>query len=185
MRVRRIVNFMKKSICISLSAACMLGGLASGSIAYSASAYLESGPNEFLTDTSGDTVYWSQVEPPSNETAARVVQKQEVAKALIFGETTFAEAANRLRELGRNEVPECLRQLHPGATDAEIWYHQVIAFVKGLGCNYPNRVAAIVPTLESDVAQRFGRAPGYAFAPSHAVKPIPGGQFGSPAPRAE
>ena len=170
---------MKKSICLSLSAACVLCVLAIGSIAYSASVYSEPGPNDFLNDSTAETVYWSQMEPPSIDTASRVLQKQEVARALIFGETTLAEAATRLRELGKNEVPPCLRQLHPGATDAEIWYHQVIAFVKGLGHNYPDRVAAIVPRLEAEVARTFGGAPGYAL--SRTVEPIPG----CPAPRAE
>jgi hypothetical protein len=176
---------MKKSKCLSLSAACVLCALAIGSIAYTASAYSESGPNNSLTGSTTETVYWSQVEPPSNDTTSRVLQKQEVATALIFGEVTFTEAADRLRELGRNEIPVCLRQFHPAATDAEIWYHQVIAFVKGLGYNYPDRVAILVPKLQSEVAQRFGGAAGYAMAPNPTVEPFPDGHSSSPAPRTD
>jgi hypothetical protein len=178
---------MKKSICLSLLAACTLCALAIASVAYSASAYSESVPNDCLNETAGKKVYWSEVESPSDDTASRILRKQEVAKSLIFGEMTFADAAARLRELGGNEIPESLRQLHPGATDAEIWYHQVIAFVKGLGFNYPDRVPALVPILESEVAQRFSGAPAYALAPTATFQSYPGGQTGSPAtsPRAE
>jgi hypothetical protein len=68
-----------------------------------------------------------------------------------------------------------------------LWYHHVIAFVNGLDHNYPERVTALVPKLESEVAQRFGGTPVYALAPPGAVTAFPGGQSGSRAtpPRTE
>lgn len=124
----------------------------------------------------------------------RIEKKQQVARALIRGEITFAVAAERFRVLSQDEPASLgyLRSKFPLATEAELWFRQVIGYVKGFYRSDPERVAALLPLLEAEVAQRFPRKVALA-APvqpdsSRTAKPLPprdhltvspGGRLGS------
>lgn len=176
---------MKKTVPLSLVAAGLLFALATASIAYSDSfafANADSSPNDSLNQLAGESASY-ETDRAAGDIEARVRQKQEVAKALLAGKLSFAHAADRLRRLSADEMSDRMRAMYPGATDAELWHRQVIAFVKGFGRDYPEQVAALVPELEREVTRRFQSDPAYAFA----ISASPAGRFGSPAtpPRTE
>jgi hypothetical protein len=91
------------------------------------------------------------------ELVARINAKQEIAELLIRGETTLSAAAARFRELSGGDSASLtnLRALYPHASDEELWYRQVIGFVRSNTRMNPARVAALVPKLEAEIVSRF------------------------------
>jgi hypothetical protein len=175
---------MKNTVPLSLGAACLLFALATGSIAYLGSfsfANTDSWRNDTLNEFAAQPADSEATEPSSGDIESRIRQKQEVAKALIVGDLSFGHAAERLRLLSGNEMSDRMRAMYPGATDSELWHRQVIAFVQGLGRDYPERVAVLVPELQNEVARRFQSNPAYVFAGNRATSATPAGRIGYPA----
>jgi hypothetical protein len=174
-----IVDFMKKTAPLYLALACALCALALAAVTYSScfvSPNSASAVNDLPIDVVADSV---QTDSASRGNVQRIVQKQEVARELIFGEVTFTFAAKRLQELSGGEVSELMRQIYPGATESEMWYRQTIAFVQGLAREFPERVATLVSDLEAEVARRFPGRPAYAVAGNGGATAFPSGQSGS------
>jgi hypothetical protein len=170
---------MKMTAPVSLFAAVALCLSALASVAYAnwfAFATNEPVPDGVLQADAIDA--WSHEQVGSNpETVSRVVQKQQVAKALIVGDVTLTFAAGRFCELSGAEAPDRLRTIYPGASEVELWHRQVIAFVRALSRDYPDQVAVLIPQLEDEVAWRFsGTAASTVFEP---VIVSPGGQSDS------
>jgi hypothetical protein len=100
----------------------------------------------------------------------RINQKEQVALSLIRGEVTFAQAAQRFRELNADN-PAALAGIQArflGASPEELNYRQVVSYVRGARRLEPERVAKLLPRLESEIRRLFPA--GLRMGPG----PIPG-----------
>jgi hypothetical protein len=95
------------------------------------------------------------------ELVVRINLKQEVAAALIRGETTLSAAAGRFREISGGSTASLvqMRAMYPRASDEELWQRQVIGFVRGFRNTDPHRLAVLLSRLELEVARRFPPRP--------------------------
>jgi hypothetical protein len=89
---------------------------------------------------------------------ARFLEKDRTAKALLRGEITLDEAADRFRALTRDD-PTAIVALERwyGATGDEIYYRNVLKFAGGAAFGQPPKVLAVVERLEEDFRSRFPR----------------------------
>jgi hypothetical protein len=87
----------------------------------------------------------------------RIYAKEDIARSLIFGQMTFADAASRFRELSRGDPTTLsrLRARFPAAMEDELWYRQVMGYMNGYVRTYPEQVAALLPKLDAEVTRRF------------------------------
>jgi hypothetical protein len=119
------------------------------------------------SEVAEDPAHFKLIAPQQRILVSRIIEKQEIARALLRGDVTFHRAADRFRELSSDD-PAALDQLRirfPGASDAELWHRQVIGYVQGFAHDDSARVAALVPKLEAEVARRFPRPPDAGIRP--------------------
>ena len=89
---------------------------------------------------------------------ARFLEKDRTAKALLRGEVTLDEAADRFRALTRDDPTAIVAlELWYGATGDEIYYRNVLKFAGGAAFGQPPEVLAVVERLEEDFRSRFPR----------------------------
>ena len=89
---------------------------------------------------------------------ARFYEKDRTANALLRKEITLDEAADRFRELTRND-PKAIEALERwfGATGDEVYYRNVLKFARGAAYGQSVDVLAVLERLEEDFCRRFPR----------------------------
>jgi hypothetical protein len=87
----------------------------------------------------------------------RVMEKEAVVHALVRGEITLDQAAERFRQLTADDAAALayLRSFHPAASDEELHYRNVLGFVRGMVWTHPARFAEVFARLEDEVRRRF------------------------------
>ena len=90
----------------------------------------------------------------------RVVAKQEVTAALLRGELSLADAAERFRAANGPDPAalDRLRALYPEAGEAELSFRQVLHFARSDRRMPPQVSAARLPQLEAEFRARFPTA---------------------------
>jgi hypothetical protein len=86
---------------------------------------------------------------------SRIEEKEALAAALVRGERTLDDVADRFAELnGPAPVLLLPGPSHDRAASAEeLAYHEVVGYVRSLSKD--NRAAAVLPGLEAEVSRRF------------------------------
>jgi hypothetical protein len=114
----------------------------------------------------GETVAWAnpteadrfrKLEGERLSALDRVQSRTDIAQALVRGDLSLDDAADRFQMLNR-ENPTAIsafRTWYPEATDEELVRRQVIQFVRTLRTQSPADVAAVLPRLEAELTRRF------------------------------
>jgi hypothetical protein len=156
---------MKTTLLLTISFAVLLAALLAAKLVWTLHeppAALDVGANSIAASDSDVTGVW-EPDAGQEQLIARISLKQETAAALVRGEITLSEAAVRFRDVSGGDMASLshLRNMYPQATDEELWYRQVIGYVRGFRASDPARVATLIPRLEAEVARLFPpRSPG-------------------------
>jgi hypothetical protein len=85
----------------------------------------------------------------------RIFEKEAVAAALVRGDVTAGQAADRFRQMLAQEpkVRAALRLHHPEATDGDLGVYMLINFVNRVGWTHPAGTAPVLAELQAAVAR--------------------------------
>jgi len=95
--------------------------------------------------------------PEAQAAANRIAVKSEIASCLIRGEITLLAAANKYRELddGNTMSTDVWRSYYPTGMEAELYCHQVIAYVSAATQSFDDN--AHVNQFNAELARRLER----------------------------
>jgi hypothetical protein len=124
------------------------------------------GDEELATLRTGETTRQTErIDARRDVVFGRLLAKERITGALLRGELTLDQAAERFRELiAGDPAAVAAMQARYGRDGDEIYYHNVLDFARGEARYHPDRGKPVLPGLEAEVSRRFP-PPGAAERP--------------------